>query len=793
MRLTRSLILAGLLGLVLGCASPEERAAQYLDKAQSLYDAGNFSKAKVEAQNALQIEPKNAPARYLLALLAEKDGEFKALHNHLLVTVDADPTHVPAHLKLANLYFFGNAVDRAEEEMVILRELAPDDPGVRVVEARLKARAGDAEGASALLREALAADPDHTEAMVLLAAGLAQAGQVDEGLEILDTAIARLAADGDKARPLREVRVLILGATGRYAAMEADFTQLMQDYPDQSNYQQELARMLAAQGREEDAEKVLRTVAEQNPGEANPRLAYVGFLAARRDLDVAEGALRAFIEEAPDNLALRLTLGELYENAARNDEARATYTELAERAPLSAEGLRARGRLALFAARDDDLAAARTQVEAILKDAPDNPQALLLRAGLQFNEGRFQEAIADLRVVLRQEEVNPQALLLLAQAYFRSGDKALTRDSYRRLLAVNPAHAEGLMEFAAVLAADKDYDEARSLLERRVAAAPQDVLASARLIELYLQLKQIDAAEKEARRLAALPNQEGLGDYQLGRVHQLRGNLKAAVAEWQKALVHRPADPQALDTVVSGLAAAGRAGEIGAFLAEHVKKYPQQTHARYLLAGHLARQGRADEARGLLEGVIAAQPDWAPAWAALARLAGEAPGPRIAVYRRALEAQPGHADLGLLLGTELERAAQYDEAIAVYEQAVAAQPRSEAVIQRLVMLLLDRRGDTAAVDRALQLAEPFNSVNKPALQDALGWAWYRKGDHNRAVGLLERAVSRAGDPLYRYHLGMTYLAMGNPVGARQQLTQALADDKADFSGVEEARKALASL
>ncbi len=791
MRLTRSLILVGLLGLVLGCASPEERAAKYLDKAQSLYDAGNFSKAKVEAQNALQIEPKNAPARYLLALMAEKDNEFKALYNHLLVTVDADPNHVPAHLKLANLYFFGKAFDRAEEEMVILRKLAPEDPGVLVMEGRLKGQQGDAEGALAFFDRALDKDPDFIEAVILRAVGHAEGDEVDEGLALIDAVLARVGGEG--ARPLREIRVLILGAHQRFVEMEKEFTALMRDFPGESSYQQELARMLAAQGRWDDADRVLRTVAEQNPGEANPRVAYVGFLAARRDLAAAEGALKTFIEESPDTYALRLTLGELYENAERWDEAREVYETLATLAPQDPEGLRARARLAVLDARGEDLAGARRRVEAILTDSPENPQALLLRAGLQFNEGRFQEAIADLRVVLRQEETNPQALLLLAQAYFRTGDKALTQDAYRKLLAVSPDNGEALMEFSGVLAAERNYNEARELLVRRVKAAPNDVLASARLIELDLQLKQVDEAEKEARRLAALPNQEGLGDYQLGRVYQMRGNLDAAVAQWQKALTQRPADPQALETVVGGLMAAKRPAEAGRFLAAHVKQYPAQTHARYLLARHHATQGKTAQARELLEGVIAEKPDWTPAWVGLAQLAGDAAEARLAVYRRALEAQPAHAELGLLHGTELERAGRHDEAIDAYERTVAANPRAEPVVQRLVMLLLDHRGDTTGIDRALALAEPFASTNKPPLQDALGWAWYRKGDHNRAVGLLERAVSRAGDPLYRYHLGMTYLAMGNPVGARQQLTQALADDKADFSGVEEARKALAGL
>ena len=108
------LIVAAL--LMTACGSPEKRAADYLVKAQALYDSGDYVNARLEAQNAAQVEPKNAKARYLLALVAEQNKEYQQMFGHLLVAVDGDPSNVEARLKLATLYFLGQSWEDAAKQ-----------------------------------------------------------------------------------------------------------------------------------------------------------------------------------------------------------------------------------------------------------------------------------------------------------------------------------------------------------------------------------------------------------------------------------------------------------------------------------------------------------------------------------------------------------------------------------------------------------------------------------------------------------------------------------------------------
>ena len=93
----------------------------------------------------------------------------------------------------------------------------------------------------------------------------------------------------------------------------------------------------------------------------------------------------------------------------------------------------------------------------------------------------------------------------------------------------------------------------------------------------------------------------------------------------------------------------------------------------------------------------------------------------------------------------------------------------------------------------MELAEKLADSNQPALLDTLGWVHYRLGDYGEAVKVLTGVVEKAPDvPVFNYHLGMAYLKQGDKQEARTYLSKAV-DKKYTYTGVDEARKALASL
>jgi uncharacterized protein HemY len=81
-------------------------------------------------------------------------------------------------------------------------------------------------------------------------------------------------------------------------------------------------------------------------------------------------------------------------------------------------------------------------------------------------------------------------------------------------------------------------------------------------------------------------------------------------------------------------------------------------------------------------------------------------------------------------------------------------------------------------DEALKLAQQAAEVvpDNPAVQDTLGWIYYRKGMYGMAVEHLKAAASKAANPRRQLHLGMAYLKSGEHDLGRNMVALALQSD-----------------
>jgi Flp pilus assembly protein TadD len=89
-----------------------------------------------------------------------------------------------------------------------------------------------------------------------------------------------------------------------------------------------------------------------------------------------------------------------------------------------------------------------------------------------------------------------------------------------------------------------------------------------------------------------------------------------------------------------------------------------------------------------------------------------------------------------------------------------------------VLSLADHGG---SLSDALELAQKAKAQqpDDPAVNDALGWVYYKQGLYNSAVSVLEGAVTKNPQAAkFQFHLGMAYLAAGQPAQARATLQTA---------------------
>ncbi len=773
------------------CGTPEQRAADHLVKAEELLASGDIVKAKLEAQNAAQIEPRNAKARMLLAEMAEQEGDVRAAVGHLLVAIDSDPDLLDARVRLGNFYFLGRATEQAVEQAAKAMELAPDDPKVRLLNARVKFLQGDRDAAATETEAALAADPALVDAIMFKAGLAGEQEKWEEAFAIVQNGLSQVAAED--SQPLRQFRVQLMRRTGRQDEVEAEILKLIEDFPDEEAYQYALVQYYMQEDEAEKAEALMRRIAAKDPADTERQLNLARYLANAKGFEATEEFLASAVAAQPEALSLRAALGRLYESNKLVDKARTVYREVVAQAPRSEEGFNVRNRLVSMHIAAEELDEAREAVDAILTDAPDNTGALLYRAAFAYVDQDFDVAIADLRVLLRKEEASEPGLLLLARSYVRSGDTALAQDAYRRLLAINPKHSQAPGELANLLARQGDAAEAESVLRARLEVDPEDSGAASGLVQTLLAQQDLDAAEAEARRLVEMNEKNALAQFQLGRVMQAKESPAEAIAAYKATLAENPRATGALQGLASVLLQNGRGTEALSFLQQHRRENPDLIDARFIEAAVHAQLGDKNAARQGYEDVLAESPKAVRAYTALAGLEDEL-AERIKILERGFNAIPNSAQIGLVLASSLERDRRWEESIAVYEKLLAANPENMISVNNLAALLLDRRNDTASHERAMELALKLSENDQPPLLDTVGWAYYRNNDYVNAVRYLERAVAGASDvPILRYHLGMAYAANNNPVGAKQALERAIADAKTDFDGIEEARAKLAEL
>jgi len=118
-------------------------------------------------------------------------------------------------------------------------------------------------------------------------------------------------------------------------------------------------------------------------------------------------------------------------------------------------------------------------------------------------------------------------------------------------------------------------------------------------------------------------------------------------------------------------------------------------------------------------------------------------------------------------------------------------PLNDIVANNLAALISDISTDPRQLAYAVSLVARFNDSTNPYFLDTLGWLHYQQGNYREAVPLLASAVKFApGIPPIRYHLGMALLKTGDVKAAQVHFREAIAA-KVEFSGVDEARRALA--
>lgn len=774
------------------CSSGEARKVSYLERGEKYFAEQNYDKARIEARNALQIDPNYVEARYLAGRVAEKKAEIREAVGNYQAALDANPKFNQARAALARLFLFAGLPDKGLELVEAGLKDEPQNAALLTVRAAVQAQKGLLVAA---LEDAEAADkiaPNDEFTIALLASLYKQSARLDKAIDVINRGLEHSPKNVD----LRTVLADLEASRENFPAVEQQLKQVVALEPKSFAHHARLAQFYLSRKNVPKAAATWREAIAVLDDSPQPKLALLDLVWSQQGEEAGLKELQAMLGQHRDDADLKLTLGGYLERQNKAEQAEQIYREVAKDADKDAQGLSARTRLASLYLKRNDITRAQSLIDEVLEDNPRDNDALSLRASVALQKGDTATAITDLRAVLRDQPNAVPVMRALAQAHLQNNEIALAEETLRGALQANPGELPTRKALAQLLLRQGKADQARQVLDpvSGMQGWSDDPEILDAQFKAQLATKDFAAAQQTAEKAQQLRPKAAMGWYYAGLVAEAQNNPELARQNYETALSLQPQVGEPLTALVRMDVASKNNQRALARLSQVLEAAPTNVAALNLRGELLMAEHQPEAAAAAFEKVTEYSPGW---WIpyrglAMARLSQKQNDAAIATFNRGIERTRAGA-LSMDLATLYERLGQRDQAIDVYEQWLAREPKSLLATRNLAMLLMNYRSDAPSLQRAAQLAESLAVSNEPAMLETRGWAKYKSGDFQGAVNLLRDAAANSKESAsIRYRLGMAQLRAGDKAGARENLQAAVDNGKA-FFGMDEARTILDQL
>lgn len=647
-------------------AAPKSPFAKVL-RAQAAAGAGDLASARTLLEEAVSADPENAQARMMLGLVNMQQGNLGQAEMHLANVVARDPDNVRAQQLLASVRSRLQSPEQSLESLKPALERPTVDPSLFALAGQLSLQSGKREEAlSYLAQAAQSSSPSTPEAQLELASGYLAAGEFERAVELLEampstegaagmqretllvaallrqgkTSEAIVRADALAARPAEDgtshsVAGAIYAAAGQPDRARVEWGRVLEARPDDVATRMNLARLDLAEGKSDQAAGQLEKILAKDPTNLMATLGLAAVAQSRQDAEGAERWVKKAVEDHPDSADVRLAQARFYLGARDFGEAKAAAAEALRLSPKNAAAANSKGLAELGAG---DLAAAIASFRQAVEFAP--------RAGYHLNLARAflldrkpDDAVRVLDDALKISPREPTTLALAALGALQAGQLERAAGYVERLRTVAP-EAAGTMRLEGDLAmANRRYADALGYYDKAAGAGSDGALAIARY------RAGMAAGAKQPQKpledwLRRTPDDSAVR-VTLAEYDQQRGNESAALAGYEKVLETAPGNVVALNNLAGmyqlkgderALSLAKRAYEAAPesaavqdtygwvlvengdlergldLIREAAKVLKDVPEIQYHLGAALARKGETEEARRILQQVLAAQP-----------------------------------------------------------------------------------------------------------------------------------------------------------------------------------------
>ncbi len=700
---------AAALCLALLAACGQEKPDALVKSAKEYVAKKDYKASIIQLKTALQKDPQNAEARYLLGVALAETGDFGSAEKELRRALEygypgdqvyprlapvllalGDTRKAAAELRAVNLtdpaaqaalkttlaeaYLALGQVKEAREAYAAALAARPGYPQARIGEARILASERDLGGANRVADEVLAQSPALPEALALKADLLLSEGKTDEATK----ALAELVKAQPHSAQARFALASLLIGTQKYDQAAAEIDAMRKAVPQDVRSRYLEALLAFRKGDAAKAREPIQQVLKVAP-EHVPSLLLAGAIEYQLgSFQTAEDYLRKVVARYPNGVYARNLLTAVYLRTGQAAKAEEIVEPTLKLSPKDPMVLRLAGEVAL--ANNQLADAARYYDQAVVLDK-SSPAARTRLAQVRLATGDTERAFKDLEEASGLDEKQYQADLALVAAHLRRKEYDQALAAVAKLEKKQPNNPVTYNVKAIAFAAKGDMKSARANFEKAL-SLQFNYLPAAR------NLARLDLAEKKPAE---------------------------AKARFESILAKEPKNEGALLSLAETQAATGAtAKEIAATLERAVTANPQSAAARLALIRTYGQARDTKSALNAAQAAAAALPNDTRIMDALgtAQLAAGDTNQAIATFNKLAALVPDSPAPQMRVATAHYSAKEYDAAIQALRKALAIKPDYFEAQREIVVVQLaaGRSEDALKEAREVQKARPKEAI-----------------------------------------------------------------------------------
>jgi putative PEP-CTERM system TPR-repeat lipoprotein len=590
-------------------ALDSESVEARVSRASLLFAQGRETEASADLKILKEVQPSEPRAAYLRSQIAARRGDNKMVSDELTtITRVLDPIPLdrqrghPQLLLLGGLAHYGlKEHAQAIGYLDTFLKVDPTHTGVRKLLGSLYLSENKPDLAAAVLEPGLRAPGADRDPYLfaLLASAHTALKRYQKGAEYLQKAVSVGGAPGELNA---DYGMALIRAGNENGGIERLRQALAAD-PGQPRAGVALAMVHMQRNEAAQARAVMEQVArrEGNPGVMN-------LLAVTRnasgDRMSARAAFERALQLAPTFTAARLNLARLEVDDGKPEAARKRLQQVMREQPADPQAMYEFARLEQRAGRVD---AALNWLNKSLDSAPRNVPAGVLLVRLLIESGQAPRALERAKDLADSQNIALESFEVLGEAYLANDDPTNAKAVFARMISAAGFDPGWQLRLARWMAQLGDVDQAMYCVEKALTAKPGLLSASVLGTEIELANNRIAAAEQRLRQLNQQYPAEAVVLRLNGDLALAKRDTAAAITAYRSAL----AKDDNADNAVRAFTALSQANKLRDgldFLADWVRRHPQQLATRRVLADAYLAAGDFKAARANYDGILAKTP-----------------------------------------------------------------------------------------------------------------------------------------------------------------------------------------